>query len=71
MPMPRLVTGGFLFATCFLVLAPLLGSVNREDIKNLDELLKGLTLIYPIAKAFLNWEKAVLSLRVYAKNYLF
>jgi O-antigen/teichoic acid export membrane protein len=43
-------------------LAPLLKVISKEDLKNLDELLKGLAPIYPIARWVLNLEEKILAL---------
>jgi len=63
-PIFKLVAGGFLYVASFLVFAPLLKVISKEDIKNLDELSKELTPIYPIAKRILNLEEKILALNV-------
>ena len=60
----KLAIGGPLYVTSFLAFAPLLRAINKADIKNLDEMLKGLPPIYPIARRILNLEKKILSLNV-------
>ena len=63
-PLFKLVFGGFLYVISFLGFAPLLRAISKEDVANLDELLKGLVLIYPIARSILNLEKRILSLHI-------
>jgi len=62
-PILKLAIGAPLFITSFLALAPLLGAINRQDIYNLDELTRGIALIYPIARRILSLESKILSLR--------
>ena len=61
-PIFKLAAGGSLFMTSFLAFAPLLRVIDKEDINNLDELVKELAPIYPIARRILNLEKKILSL---------
>ena len=42
---------------------PLLEAIDKQDINNLNELTKGITPIYPIARRILNLENKILSLR--------
>lgn len=58
----KLAAGGLLYLTSFLVFAPILRVIGKEDIENLDELLKGLPMIYPIARRILNLEEKILAL---------
>lgn len=60
-PIFKLAIGGSLYVTSFLVFAPLLRVINKVDIENLDELLKELAPIYPIAKWILNLEEKILA----------
>jgi len=62
-PILKLAIGGSLYVTSFLAFAPLLNVISKEDIKNLDELLKELAPIYPIAKRILNLEEKILALK--------
>ena len=66
-PIFKLAIGGSLFLTSFLAFAPLLGAIDKQDINNLDEMLKELAPIYPIARRIFNLEKKILSLRVTRK----
>lgn len=59
-PVYRLAAGGSLYLLTFLVFTPLLGAINKEDIKNLNELTMGLTPIYPIVRQVLNLEEKIL-----------
>ena len=63
-PIPtfKLAIGGSLYVTSFLAFAPLLKVISKVDIKNLDELLKDLAPIYPIARRILNLEERILAL---------
>jgi len=61
-PLLRLAVGGFLYLSTFLALAPLLRAINKEDIKNLHALTRGLTLIYPIARQLLKLEEKILDI---------
>jgi len=61
-PIYQLAAGGSLYLFAFLVLAPLLGAMKKEDIENLDGLTKELP-IYPIAKWILNLENRILTWR--------
>lgn len=58
----NLVIGGFLYIVSFLILLPLLEVISKEDIEILDEILKELTLVYPILRWMLNFEKKILSI---------
>ena len=60
----RLAIGGSLYVTSFLAFAPLLRVISKVDIENLDELLKELGPIYPIARRILNLEEKILALNV-------
>jgi len=59
----KLAVGGSIYVASFLAFAPLLKVISKEDIRNLDELSKELT-IYPIAKRILNLEEKILALNV-------
>lgn len=59
----KLAIGAPLYVTSFLAFAPLLKVIDKEDIKNLDEMLKGLAPVYPIARWILNLEKKILNLK--------
>lgn len=61
-PIFKLAIGGSLYLTSFLVFAPLLRVISKVDIENLDELLKELAPIYPIAKRILKLEEKILAL---------
>lgn len=63
-PVESLVFGGTLYIIFILVLAPILGAINKEDIKNIEELTKELTLIYPIIRYILCVEKKALELNI-------
>ena len=63
-PIYGLAFGGILYLTSFLVLAPILGAVNMEDIENIDSLINELPLIYPIVKCILRVEKKILDLKL-------
>jgi len=63
-PIFKLAVGGFIYVASFLAFAPLLKVISKEDIKNLDELSKELTPIYPIAKRILNLEEKILALNI-------
>lgn len=64
LPIFRLAIGGSIFVASFLAFAPLLGVISKADIENLDEMLKELTPIYPIAKRILNIEEKILALSI-------
>jgi len=59
----KLVVGGSLFLTSFLGFAPLFGAINKQDIDNLNELTKGIPLIYQIARAILYLENKIVAAR--------
>jgi len=63
-PIFKLALGGFIYVASFLAFAPLLKVISKEDIRNLDELSKELTPIYPIAKRILNLEEKILALNI-------
>jgi O-antigen/teichoic acid export membrane protein len=63
-PIFKLAVGGFIYVVSFLALAPLLKVISKEDIRNLDELSKELTMIYPITKRILSLEDKILSLNI-------
>jgi len=63
-PIFKLAVGGSIYVVSFLAFAPLLKVISKEDIRNLDELSKGLTTIYPIAKRILNLENKILALNI-------
>lgn len=63
-PIFKLAVGGSIYVASFLAFAPLLKVINKEDIRNLDELSKELTPIYPIAKRILNLEDKILALNI-------
>jgi len=58
----NLAVGGCLYVMSFLVFAPVLRVIDKEDTRNLDGLVKGLALVYPIARRILKFEKKILSL---------
>ena len=60
----KLAIGGSLYLTSFLAFAPLLKVISKADIENLDELLKELAPIYPIARRILNLEEKILALNL-------
>jgi O-antigen/teichoic acid export membrane protein len=60
----KLAVGGLIYVTSFLAFAPLLKAISKEDIRNLNELTKELTLIYPITKRILSLEEKILALNV-------
>ena len=64
----NIALGGTLYITSFLVFAPILGAITKEDIENLENLLKELPLIYPIIKYILILEKKVLELNIIPIN---
>ena len=63
-PIFKLAVGGSIYMVSFLIFAPLLKVISKEDIRNLDELSKELTPIYPIAKRILNLEEKILALNI-------
>ena len=65
----NIALGGTLYIAFFLVFAPILGAINKEDIENLENLLNELPLIYPIIKYILIFEKKVLELNIIPINY--
>jgi O-antigen/teichoic acid export membrane protein len=60
----RLAVGGLIFVASYLVFAPLFKVIGKEDIRNLNEMTKDLTPIYPIAKRILSLEEKILALNV-------
>jgi O-antigen/teichoic acid export membrane protein len=60
----NLAVGGSIYLLSFLTFAPLFKVIHKEDIRNLDEMTKDLTPIYPIAKRILNLEEKILALNV-------
>ena len=56
-PLVNLTTGTFLFITAFLLIAPFIGALEKQDLKNLNTLLVKLPLIYPFAKIILDLEE--------------
>ncbi|MEM2960850.1 MAG: oligosaccharide flippase family protein, partial [Candidatus Bathyarchaeia archaeon] len=60
----NLAVGGLIYLASFLAFAPLFKVVSKEDIRNLDEMTKGLTTIYPIVKRILSLEEKILALNI-------
>ena len=61
LPIKLLILGSIYIAT-FLVVAPLIGAINREDIQYLRNSIEGLSIIRPFAMILLGFEMALLSL---------
>ncbi len=62
-PLFKLAVGGSIYVASFLTLAPLFKVISKEDVRNLNELTKELTFIYPITKRILNLEEKILALK--------
>jgi O-antigen/teichoic acid export membrane protein len=51
-----------IFMISFLLLAPLLGVLERRDIQNLNSMLKNIPLLYPLANIILTFEARLLNM---------
>jgi len=60
----NLAVGGLIYLASFLAFAPLFKVISKEDIRNLDEMTKELTPIYPITKRILSLEEKILALNI-------
>lgn len=56
----NLCIGLITFLLCYIVLAPVFGAIESEDVDNLVSMLKGLGIIYKISLYFLEIEKKIL-----------
>lgn len=63
-PIFNLILGGILYIMSFLVFAPVLGVINKEDIEYLGNMLKELPFIYPLIRYILIVEKKILELNI-------
>jgi O-antigen/teichoic acid export membrane protein len=61
-PLYRLLLGGTLYVALLLVMTPTVGALEKKDIENLDEAMKGIA-VYPIIGPFLNIEMRILNKR--------
>jgi hypothetical protein len=57
------MTGALTFITTFLIIAPITGAIERQDIHNMNTLFKKLPLIQPFAKIILDFEEKIINLR--------
>ena len=61
-PFLSLFIGSAVFLVAYLVLAPVTGAVEEQDIVNLDSMLRGLWVVYPFARLFLEFEGRIIGL---------
>jgi len=61
-PLQGLLIGSTIFLMVFLVLAPVIGAIEEQDIANLDSILKEIPLIYLFARLILDFEKKIIIL---------
>ena len=61
-PFLSLLIGSAVFLVVYLVLAPVIGAVEEQDIGNLDSMLRGLRVIYPIARLLFKIERRIIEL---------
>ena len=62
-PIFRLILGGFLFIIAYLFFVPVFHVINKEDINNLEIILKESSILSPILKIILHLEKKLLPIR--------
>jgi O-antigen/teichoic acid export membrane protein len=63
-PFISLLIGSVFFLITYLVLAPIAGAIQEKDVENLDSMLRGLRIIYPIARLLLDIEEKILGFTV-------
>ena len=63
-----LVLGSGVFLLAYLFLASVLGVIEENDIGNLDSMLKGLVVVYPLAYILLEFERKILRLKIRKKK---
>jgi O-antigen/teichoic acid export membrane protein len=61
-PLYRLLLGGTLYVALLLAMTPTVGALEKKDIENLDEAMKGIA-VYPIIGPFLDIEMRILNKR--------
>jgi peptidoglycan biosynthesis protein MviN/MurJ (putative lipid II flippase) len=62
----ELVLGAVIFVTLFLILAPIIGVIEINDIITLDSIFRSIKVFYPIARLILKFEKKLLKYRILA-----
>lgn len=55
------------FLAVYILLAPITGAIEAQDIENLDSMLGGLRIVYPITRLLLNVEEKILRLKLKRK----
>lgn len=60
-PLVNLSAGTLLFITVFLLMAPFIGALEKQDLRNLNTMLVKLPLIYPFAKIILDIEERLIN----------
>jgi len=65
----NIALGGTLYVMSFLLLAPMLGAINNEDIDNFEKFFNELPIIYPVLRYILILERKVIKLNIIPINY--
>jgi O-antigen/teichoic acid export membrane protein len=59
-PLVNLTAGTLLFITSFLLIAPFIGAIEKQDLRNLNTILVKLPIIYPFARIILDLEERLI-----------
>ncbi len=62
-PFLQLILSMVAFISTYIILAPILGAIEKKDINNLDSMLFTIRVLYPIARRILDFEKWLLNIR--------
>ncbi len=65
-PLQGLLIGSSIFLLVFLVLAPVTGAIEEQDIANLDSILKEIPIVYRFARPILRFEQKIII--IYART---
>jgi hypothetical protein len=57
-----LFIGSTIFITVFLVLAPISGALEEQDIVNLDSMTREINFIYPLIRLILDFEERIIKI---------
>jgi O-antigen/teichoic acid export membrane protein len=60
-PLLRLLTSGAVFLASYIILTPLLGAINQNDLENLDKLTKEMNPLYFFVENFIKVETRLLA----------
>lgn len=63
-PTVDLAISVIIFITSYMLLTPLTGAINLEDIENLDKLTSEISFLYPFARIFLELEEFILKANI-------